>query len=104
MGQTSKVEVPHMKSSPWRFEVKVVDRRILKHYIEFRRMSYAQLAARVSEKAGTAGPSKASIGHLVSGHVTTTKPEWAKAIEEILDAPTGSLFVAKVSRVSEDAA
>jgi hypothetical protein len=93
-----------MKTSPWRFEVKVLDRRILKHYIEFRQLSYAELAKRVREAAGTKGPSKATIGHLVSGHVTTTKPQWATAIEEILDAPTGSLFVAKVSHVSEDAA
>lgn len=93
-----------MKNSPWRFEVRVVDRRILEHYVKFRELSYAQLAKRVSEKAGTSGPSKATIGHLVSGHVRTTKPEWAKAIESVLDAPRGSLFVASVSRVSDDAA
>lgn len=86
-----------MQHSPWRFEVRVVDRRILEHYIKFRGLSYAKLAAKV-------GCSKATIGHLVSGHVTTTRSEWAKAIELALDAPTGSLFVPKVSRVSEDAA
>lgn len=85
-----------MKRSPWRFEVRVVDRRILEHYIKFRRMSYAQLASRV-------GCSKATIGHLVSGHVRTTKDHWARAIEEALDAPTGSLFVPVVSRVSDAA-
>lgn len=83
-----------MKRSPWRFEVRVIDRRILEHYIKFRKMSYAQLALRV-------GCSKATIGHLVSGHVTNTKSEWARAIEETLDAPTGSLFAPVVSRVSE---
>lgn len=80
--------------SPWRFEVRVVDRRILEHYIQFRGLSYAELARRV-------GCSKATIGHLVSGHVRTTKGEWAKAIERALDAPPGSLFVPNVSRVSE---
>lgn len=86
-----------MKRSPWRFEVRVVDRRILEHYIQFRGLSYAKLAAKV-------GCSKATIGHLVSGHVKVTKPAWAKAIERELDAPPGSLFVANVSRVSENAA
>ena len=83
--------------SPWRFEVKVVDRRILEHYIQFRGLSYAQLALKV-------GCSKATIGHLVSGHVRTTRKEWAIAIERVLDAPRGSLFVPSVSRVSGDAA
>lgn len=84
--------------------MKVKDRRILADYIAFRRMSYDKLARRVQQLAGTTGPSKATIGHLVSGHTTSTRKEWAIAIEEALDAPRGSLFVAKVSRVSEDAA
>ena len=86
-----------MKRSPWRFEVRVADRRILEHYIQFRGFSYAQLAGKV-------GCSKATIGHLVSGHVKTTRKEWALAIERCLDAPPGSLFVVQVSRVSENAA
>lgn len=81
----------------WRFEVKVKDRRILADYIEFRRMSYAQLADKV-------GCSKATIGHLVTGKTNGTKKAWAIAIERALDAPAGSLFVPRVSRVSEDAA
>lgn len=85
------------KRSPWRFEVRVVDRRVLENYIEWRKFSYAQLAEKV-------GCSKATIGHLVSGHVKSTKKEWAHAIERALDAPPGSLFTAKVSRVSENAA
>lgn len=86
-----------VKQSPWRFEVRVVDRRVLEHYIEWRGLSYAQLAEKV-------GCSKATIGHLVSGHVKSTKKQWAIAIERALDAPPGSLFVAKVSHVSENAA
>lgn len=93
-----------MKRSPWRFEVQVKDRRILADYMAFRRLSYAQLAKKVREIAGTSGPSKATIGHLMTGQTNSTKKEWAAAIEEALDAPAGSLFVAKVSRVSEDAA
>jgi hypothetical protein len=85
--------------------VKVKDRRILNDYLGFRRLSYAQLAQRVHDKNPTIpGPSKATIGHLMTGKTTSTKKEWAIAIEEVLDAPAGSLFVARVSRVSEDAA
>ena len=86
-----------MNRSAWRLEVKVKDRRILADYIQFRRLSYAQLAAKV-------GCSKATIGHLCTGATTSTRKEWARAIEEALDAPAGSLFVATVSRVSEDVA
>lgn len=87
--------------------MKVKDRRILADYMRFRGLSYAGLAERVHDKCKTQipqGPSKATIGHLVTGETSKTKPEWARAIEEILDAPSGSLFVASVSRVSEDAA
>lgn len=83
-----------MQHGHWRFEVRVVDRRILEHYIKFRGLSYAQLAKKV-------GCSKATIGHLVSGHVQSTKGDWAKSIERALDAPAGSLFAPEVSRVSE---
>ena len=91
----------------WRFEVKVKDRRVLADYMRFRRMSYADLARKVHDSCKDEipqGPSKATIGHLVTGVTTGTKPRWARAIEEILDAPAGSLFVPQVSRVSKDAA
>jgi hypothetical protein len=84
--------------------VKVKDRRVLADYLEFRHLSYAELAAAVRRIAETPGPSKATIGHLVTGTTTGTKREWAAAIEMALGAPTGSLFATDVSRVSEDAA
>ncbi len=86
-----------MQPTRWRFEVRVIDRRVLAHFIKHRRMSYAELAVRV-------GCSKATIGHLVSGHVKVTRREWAEAIERCLDAPAGSLFAPKAYRVSENAA
>ncbi|WP_298511113.1 helix-turn-helix transcriptional regulator [uncultured Nocardioides sp.] len=86
-----------MKYDRWRFEMRVIDRRVLAHFIKHRRLSYGQLAQKV-------GCSKATIGHLVSGHVKVTKQEWADAIERHLDAPSGSLFEPKVYRVSENAA
>lgn len=86
-----------MQDTRWRFEVRVIDRRVLAHFIKHRRYSYAQLAERV-------GCSKATIGHLVSGHVKVTRREWAEAIERCLDAPEGSLFERVAYRVSENAA
>lgn len=86
-----------MKPSPWRFEVRVIDYRVLAHFIKHRRLSYEQLAKRV-------GCSKATIGHLATGHVKVTKREWAESIERCLDAPAGSLFEPKAYRVSENAA
>jgi hypothetical protein len=84
--------------------VKVKDRRVLADYLEFRHLSYAELAAAVRGIAQTPGPSKATIGHLVTGTTTGTKPEWAHAIEVALGAPKGALFAPRVSRVAEDAA
>lgn len=92
MKQSQRTSSPH---SEWRLDVKVRDRRMLKKFLELRGESYASLATKV-------GCSKATIGHLVTGQTTSTRPVWAKAIEEKLDAPQGSLFVAKVSRVSQD--
>lgn len=80
------------------------DHRLLFSFLDARKMSYAQLADEVRRKARTKGPSKATIGHLVTGTTKSTKPEWAHAIEEILNAPSGSLFKPKASRVSQDAA
>ena len=84
--------------------MEVKDRLILGKFIRYAGLSYASLAEEVRKRAKTPGPSKATIGHLVTGVTTSTKPEWARAIEEILDAPRGSLFVPKVSRVSQDVA
>lgn len=84
--------------------MKVKDRRILAAYLEFRHLSYAELAAAVRGIAQTTGPSKATIGHLVTGTTTGTKKEWAIAIEVALGAPTGSLFAPGLSCVSGAAA
>jgi hypothetical protein len=84
--------------------VKVKDRRVLADYLEFRHLSYAELAAAVRGIAQTPGPSKATIGHLVTGTTTGTKREWAVAIEVALGAPAGALFAPGLSRVAEDAA
>lgn len=86
-----------MESTPWRFELKLIDRMTLVRYMEFRDMSCKQLADRV-------GCSKATIGHLRSGHTKSIRDgDWAKAIERELNAPPGSLFEGHAFRVLENA-
>lgn len=80
--------------------------KALGQYIEHRDESYASLARKVTLLGSKAKPlpvkcSKATIGHLVTGAMKGTSPARAKLIEEALNAPTGSLFLYKVSRVSE---
>lgn len=84
--------------------MKVKDRRVLADYLEFRHMSYAQLAAAVQGITRMSGPSKATIGHLVTGTTTGTKRQWAMAIEEALGAPVGALFAPGSSGISGEAA
>lgn len=76
-----------------------------RQYLEHRGESYDSLARKVTLLGSKLRPdpvrcSKATIGHLVTGEVRGTSPRRAKLIEEALNAPTGSLFVYKVSRVS----
>ena len=87
-----------MKTSPWRFRVKLIDAGVLARYMEFRDETVRSLADKV-------GCSHSTIGHLRSGRRNTLdNQEWAKKIEVLLNAPPGSLFAPEVSRVSENAA
>ena len=85
----------------------VLSSAALGQYIHHRGESYASLAAKVTVMGVRAKPkpircSKATIGHLVTGEIKGTSPARAKLIEEALNAPVGSLFVYKVTRVSQD--
>lgn len=76
-----------------------------RQYLEYRGESYGSLATKVTVLGSRVKPapvrcSKATIGHLVTGEVRGTAPKRAKLIEEALNAPIGSLFVYKVSRVA----
>lgn len=78
--------------------MKLIDRTVLIRYMEFRGFSCQGLAHRV-------GCSKATIGHLRSGHIKGVRSKaWAEAIERELNAPPGSLFQLDAFRISEDAA
>lgn len=86
-----------MKAVEGRFEVRLISPDALAQYMRFRGFSVRSLAARV-------GCSHSTIGHLRSGHRKACDPVTAKAIEKVLDAPDGSLFVPKVLRVARDGA
>ena len=71
------------------------DSRMLKQYMDFKRLTIRELATE-------AHVSRSTVGHLVSGARRTAKPETARAIEEALGAPPGLLFEARASRVSRE--
>jgi DNA-binding Xre family transcriptional regulator len=81
----------------WRFDVLLIDSATLARYMKFRDESVRSLAKKV-------GCSPATIGHLRSGQRRIVRDEWAKQIEVELNAPPGSLFSARLSRVSRDTA
>ena len=78
-----------------RFDVRLISADALARYMSYRDMSVRALALKV-------GCSPATIGHLRSGHRDYVRTEWAKAIEDSLEAPRGSLFVPEVSNVTRE--
>lgn len=84
-----------MESDPWRLWVRLISRRVLVDYMKHRDETVRSLAQKV-------GCSRATIGHLRSGQRGTCRPATASAIERALNAPPGSLFVAEVSRLSQE--
>lgn len=75
--------------------MRLISADALAQYMEHRDFTVRKLALK-------AGCSRALIGHLRSGKRNTCLPAHARAIEKCLDAPSGSLFVPQVSRVSRD--
>lgn len=92
-----------MKATEWRFEVLLISNEALASYMDFRDFTVRSLATTV-ERITKEKCSHQVIGHLRSGKRKTCRPETAKAIEKALQAPPGSLFVPRVSRVSRDVA
>lgn len=80
-----------------RFDVRLISAEALAGYMKFRGVSVRHLAELIGNRSA-----RSTIGHLLSGARSTCKPETAAAIEKALNAPPGSLFVAKVSRVSRE--
>lgn len=94
-----------MRVTERRLDVRLISPTLLDRYMKYRgpngrRMTLQQLADAVTLKG--VKTSKATIGHLVSGHVKTTAPDRAKAIAEVLDVPPEVLFEEKVSIVQRD--
>lgn len=85
-----------------RVDVELTSRAALVQFMKYKGMSARSLAEAVT-RAGVK-TSKATIGHLMSGKVKSTRPERARAIAEVLEAPVGVLFVPRVSSVTRDVA
>lgn len=80
-----------MTTTGGRLWVRLISPQVLKQYMHFRGFrSTKELADRI-------GVSKATVGHLHSGGRKTCSPNTARLIEEALNAPPGSLFVAEVT-------
>ena len=82
-----------------RFDVELISARAFAQYMKHRGFTVRSLAEAVSKKTPC---SRATIGHLRSGERKTANTVVAREIERCLDAPRGSLFVAKVSRVASN--
>ena len=78
-----------------RFDVELISATAFAEYMRYRAFTVRSLAARV-------GCSHSLIGHLRSGERKSCKPELARQIEKALDAPRGSLFVPRLSRVQRE--
>lgn len=89
-----------------RFDVKLISHQALAQYMAHRDYSVRGLADAVAlelkRKRINVPVSRSTIGHLRSGLRNTCRPEVAKAIEDVLGAPRGSLFVGKVSPVANN--
>lgn len=83
-----------------RLDVKLISPQVLRQYMEHRGYSLKGLADAVTLRGKKT--SKATIGHLASGHVKTTHRKRALLIAEVLDVPYNVLFVEEVSIVQRD--
>lgn len=75
-----------------RLWVQLISAQALNQYMEFRKETNRSLATKTGPGVG-----REIIGHLRSGKRRTCSPKTARAIEEALNAPPGSLFVPRVT-------
>ncbi len=80
-----------------RLDVRLISSTVLADYMKFRNLSVRDLAAAMNKPSA-----RSTIGHLLSGKRATCAPDTARRIEKALNAPPGSLFVAKVSSVQRE--
>lgn len=86
-----------MRYDDGRVWVRLISRQALNQYMAFRNETNRSLSART----GAAHVGHGIIGHLRSGKRSTCSPRTARAIEEALNAPPGSLFVLSVPTGSQ---
>lgn len=88
-----------MNNKGVKVDMELISSEAFAQYMSHRGFTVRSLAERVSR---TVPCSRATIGHLRSGERKSTSPRLATEIERCLGAPQGSLFVGKVSTVSQD--
>lgn len=84
-----------MVTTETRADVRLISRDALRTYMEFRGETIRSLATKIGASHGT-------IGHLRSGRQQYVRAEWARAIEQTLNAPPGSLFAIELTRVQRE--
>lgn len=72
-----------------RLWVRLISRQAFRQYMEFRGETNESLGKK-------AGVSKAIVGHLRSGQRSTCSGRTAQRVEQALNAPPGSLFLAEM--------
>ena len=92
-----------------RFDVQVIDAQSLAAYMEQREYTVRTLADAVERELRRRRVANPRVSHSVIGHLRNPnsgrrycRPEVAKAIEKILNAPPGSLFVERLSSVQRE--
>lgn len=97
-----------------RFDMRLISADAMARYMKHRGYSVRRLAADVerelvrresrfkTRKPDRTSCKPATIGHLRSGYRDYATTDVATVIEEVLDAPRGSLFVAEVSTVQRE--
>lgn len=91
-----------------RLDLKVISSRALGEYMVHRGYSVRALAAAVEREVQRTNP-EVTVKHALIGHLRnprsdrrSVKPVVGRAIEKVLDAPRGSLFIEELSSVQRD--
>lgn len=80
-----------------RLVLKLISQQVFRQYMDYRNQTNRSLSAATRGPDGRPRAGRAIIGHLRSGQRTTCSAPVARAIEEALNAPPGSLFVPSVT-------
>lgn len=84
-----------MVTTETRTDVRLISKDALRTYMQFRGETIRTLATKIGCSHGT-------IGHLRSGKQQYIRANWARSIEQVLNAPPGSLFAIETTQVRRE--